>query len=162
MAHLIWADSDKNVEDSAGIIKTFATKNKIKLHFYNDTPTCIQFFKDNPEANVKVIITSLFGSERRKKLGHPNCFQMLDILKKYWTRSYSPFLVMMTSSADEQQCKDFGFNLIVYHDREKMQKIVIDKLKNDTGAYYNRLWREPSLLPCLQLKNLAEDFFNTF
>lgn len=68
---------------------------------------------------------------------------------------------MMTSSADEQQCKDFGFNLIIYYDREKMQKIVIDKLENDTDSYYNRIWREPSLLSCLELRTLAIKFSDT-
>ena len=121
----------------------------------------MEFFKNNTDLNVKVIITSLFGSERRKKLGHPNCFQMLEMIKQIWKRSYFPFLVMMTASADEQLCKDFGFDLVVYYDREKMQKIVIDKLKNDTEIYYHKFYRNPTLLPCLQLKKLAEDFLRT-
>ena len=159
--HIVWADSDKNIENSAKLLKNFCTKYKIEMHFFNDTPSCINFFEKNPGINVKCLITSLFGSERRKKLGHPNSFQMLEIIKKSWTRSYSPFLVMMTSTADEQQCKDFGFNLIIYYDREKMQKIVIDKLEKNTDSYYNRIWREPSLLPCLELRSLAIKFLDT-
>lgn len=122
-AHIVWADSDKNIENSAILLK----KTGIKIHFFNDTPSCLEFFKKNKDLNIKVIITSLFGSERRKKLGHPNCFQMIEMFKQIWIRSYFPFLVMMTTSADEQQCKDFGFDLVVYNDRTKMQKIVIDK-----------------------------------
>ena len=159
--HIVWADSDKNIENSSTTLKNFCKNKKIDLHFFNDTPSCINFFKENKGINVKCLITSSFGSERRKKLGHPNSFQMLDMIKKTWTRSYSPFLVMMTSSADEQQCKDFGFNLIIYYDREKMQKIVINKLKNDTDTYCNRIWREPSLLPCLELRTLAEKFLDS-
>ena len=68
---------------------------------------------------------------------------------------------MMTSSANEQLCKDFGFDLIMYFDRHKMQRIVIEKLKNDTEIYYNTAWREPTLLPCLDLKSFALDFFKT-
>lgn len=156
-AHIVWADSDKNIENSAGLLK----KSGLYVHFFNDTPSCIEFFKKNINYNVKVIITSLFGSERRKKLGHPNSFQMIEILKQIWSRSYFPFLVMMTASADEQQCKDFGFDLVVYNDREKMQRIVIDKLKNDTGVYYHKIYRNPTLLPCLQLRILAEEFLKT-
>ena len=66
---------------------------------------------------------------------------------------------MMTASADEQLCKDYGFDLIVYYDRKKMQKLVIEKLKNDTKIFYDTAWREPSLLPCLDLKTFAFDFF---
>ena len=68
---------------------------------------------------------------------------------------------MATASADEQLCKDFGFDLVVYYDREKMQKLVIDKLKNEIGVYYHKLYRNPSLLPYLHLKKSAEDFLNT-
>ena len=158
-AHIVWADSDKNIELSAGLLK----QSGINIHFFNDTPSCLEFFKKNTDLNVKVIISSLFGSERRKKLGHPNCFQMIEMIKQIWERSYFPFLVMMTSSADEQQCKDFGFDLIVYFDREKMQRILLDKLKNDTGVYYHKKYRyrNPNLLPCLELKSLAQEFLFT-
>ena len=67
----------------------------------------------------------------------------------------------MTASADEQLCKDFGFQLVCYNDREKMQRIVLDKLKNDTSVYYNKIYRSPNLLPCLQIRNLAEEFLST-
>ena len=50
--------------------------------FFNDTPSYINFFKENTGINVKCLNTNLFGSERRKKLGHSNSFQMLDIIKK--------------------------------------------------------------------------------
>ena len=86
-AHIVWADSDKNIENSAGLLK----KSGIKIHFFKDTPSCIKFFENNKSLNVKVIITSLFGSERRKKLGHPNCFQMIEMIKRTWVRSYFPF-----------------------------------------------------------------------
>ena len=70
-AHIVWADSDKNIENSAGILK----QSGINIHFFNDTPSCLEFFKKNKDLNVKVIITSLFGSERRKKLGHKTVFK---------------------------------------------------------------------------------------
>ena len=39
-AHIVWADSDKNIENSAGLLK----QTGIKIHFFNDTPSCIEFF----------------------------------------------------------------------------------------------------------------------
>jgi len=157
-ADIVWADSDKNIENSAGLLKNLG----LRIHFFNDTPSCLNFFENNKEINVKCIITSLFGSERRKKLGHPNCFQMIEIIKKNWQKSYFPFLVMMTASADEQLCKDFGFNLVIYNDREKMQRIVIDKLKNDTEFFFcNKLYQSPSFIyPCKNLLGLAKEYLS--
>lgn len=87
---------------------------------------------------------------------------MIEMIKNEWEKSYFPFLVIMTASADEQMCKDFGFNLILYYDQEKMQRIIIDKLKNDTDIYFsNKIYRNPSLLPCLELKKLAIEFLYT-
>lgn len=157
-ADIIWADSDKSIKDSASELLNFGCK----IHFFNDTPSCLSFIEKNlDKLNIKCIITSLFGSERRKKLDHPNCFQMIDKIRQIWNKEYRPFLVMMTASADEQLCKDFGFDLYVKYDRKKMQKLVIDKLNNDTEVFYNTAWREPSLLPCLNLKSFALDFFKT-
>ena len=42
-AHIVWADSDKNIENSAGIFK----QSGINIHFFNDTPSCLEFFKEN-------------------------------------------------------------------------------------------------------------------
>ena len=42
-----------------------------------------------------------------------------------------------------------------------MQKLVIEKLNKETETYYNTAWRKPSLLPCLDLKCFALDFFKT-
>ena len=39
-AHIVWADSDKNVENSAGILK----QSGLYIHFFSDTPSCINFF----------------------------------------------------------------------------------------------------------------------
>ena len=54
---------------------------------------------------------------------------MIDEIRQIWPKEYRLFLIMMTSSANEQLCKDFGFDLIMYFDRHKMQRIVIEKLK---------------------------------
>lgn len=55
-ADIVWADSDKNIENSAGLLKN----SGIRIHFFNDTPFCLDFFKKNKTVNVKCIITSFF------------------------------------------------------------------------------------------------------
>ena len=79
-----------NIPLNTSLAVTTDTLNE-GIHFFKDTPSYIKFFENNSGLNVKVIITSLFGSERRKKLGHPNCFQMIEMIKRTWVRSYFPF-----------------------------------------------------------------------
>ena len=55
-ADIVWADSDKNIENSAELLKNLG----LRIHFFNDTPSCLKLFEDNKEINVKCIITSLF------------------------------------------------------------------------------------------------------
>ena len=64
---------------------------------------------------------------------------------------------MITFTADTQQCKDFGFDVIVHGDRNRMMKIIIQRFKNKSNAYYKTLWREPNLLPCLQIREFAKE-----
>ena len=86
---------------------------------------------------------------------------MIDQIRQKWRQSYSPFLVMITTSADEQACKDNGFDVVVYNDRLKMQKIVSERLFKDSSAYYKQISREPSLLPCANLRENAKMFLNS-
>ena len=153
--HIIWADVDKNIESSS----VFFKQEGYKLHFFYDTPSCLQFFKENhhQNLNIKCIITCIFG-HNYKHFGHPNGFQMIDQIKILLQNNSYPFFVMMTKIPDEQQCKDFGFDLIVKNDRGKMQKLVINRIKNNIVLY-----REPNLQPCIQeIRNLARQFFLSF
>lgn len=86
-----------------------------------------------------------------------NGFQMINQIRYNWRRSNSPFLVMITCTADIQQCKDFGFDVIVHGDRNRMMNIIIQRFKNKSNAYYKTLWREPNLLPYLQLREFAKE-----
>ena len=98
----------------------------------------------------------------RKERGLMNAFEMLDKIKQYWKQSYSPFLVMITTSADEQACKDHGFDVIVYYDRLKMQKIVSERLFENTKYIYNKneKWKQPQNLECSYLKKEALEFLD--
>ena len=53
-AHIVWADSDKNIENSAGILK----QSGIKIHFFNDTPSCLEFF-EKEGSQFTIILTTL-------------------------------------------------------------------------------------------------------
>ena len=149
LIHIIWADPSKSIESSSIYFK----QEGYQIHFFHDTPSCIQFFKNgyHQNMNIKCVITSLFGQYSRDT-GNPNAFQMIEQIKRLLTNNSNPFFVMMTLNADKQQCKDFGFDLIVINNREEMQNIVINRIKNNINLY-----REPSLQPCIQgIRILAE------
>ena len=151
--HIIWADPDKNIEQSSIYFK----QEGYQIHFFHDTISCIQFFKNgnHQKLNIKCIITSLFGRYSRET-GNPNAFQMIEQIKRLLINGVNPFFVMMTLNADKQQCKDFGFDLIVINDRGQMQQLVIQRIKNNISLY-----REPSLQPCIQgIRILAEEILS--
>ena len=148
LVHIIWADPHKSIESSSIYFK----QEGYQIHFFHDTPSCIQFFKEGHHLNmnIKCVITSLFG-KYSKDTGNPNAFQMIEQIKRLLTNNSNLFFVMMTLNADKQQSKDFGFDLIVINSREEMQKIVINRIKNNINLY-----REPSLQPCKGIRILAE------
>lgn len=154
---ILWVDSDPNISLSAGPLRELGCS----LKFFNETQDCLDFILHNEHENIFCIITSMMESGGRKEKGLMNAFEMLNQIRLNWKRSYSPFLVMMTCSADKQQCQDFGFDVIVYGDRQRMMNIIIKRFKNQSNAYYKQLWREPSLQPCLQLRTFAKQFLET-
>ena len=149
LIHIIWADPSNSIESSSKFFK----EEGYQIHFFHDTPSCIEFFKRyHQNMNIKCIITSLFRQYSRAT-GNPNAFQMIEQIKRLLTNNSNLFFVMMTLNADKQQCKDFGFDLIVINDRGEMQKLVINRIKNNINLY-----REPSLQPCiLGIRNLAQE-----
>jgi hypothetical protein len=81
---------------------------------------------------------------------------MIEQIKRLLINGANPFFVMMTLNADKQQCKDFGFDLIVINDRGQMQQLVIQRIRNNISLY-----REPSLQPCIQgIRILAEEILS--
>lgn len=153
MNEIIWVDSDSNVSSSAGPLRTL----NCKLIFFNETQECLDYIINKNQEPIVCIITSMMERGGRKEKGLMNAFQMINEIRYNWKRSYSPFLVMITCTADTQQCKDYGFDVIVHGDRNKMMNIVIQRLKNKSKEYYKTLWREPNLLPCLQLRDFAKE-----
>ena len=154
---ILWVDSDPYVENTAGILKNAG----FSLKFFNETQDLIDYYYNHGESQIHCIITSMMERGGRKEKGLKNAFEMIGEIRAAWRASYSPLITMITCSADEQACKDNGFDIIVYGNREKMQKIVKERLKKDSSCYYKTRWREPNLLPCLDLRILAKQFLET-
>ncbi len=158
MTTVLWVDSDPNIEKSAYFLK----EKNFNVVCFNETKDCVDFIENNSGSDICCIITSMMERGGRKERGLMNAFEMIQRIKEIWKRSYSPFLVMITTSADEQACKDIGFDVIVYYDRLEMQKIVSERLFKESKFLYNKneKWMQPKNLPCDNLRNEAIKFLN--
>ena len=155
MPTIVWVDSDPDIEKSTGFLK----EKGYKVVCFNETQDCVNYLQK--EQDVICIITSMMERGGRKERGLMNAFEMVIEIKKIWKRSYSPFLVMITTSADEQACKDNGFDVIVYYDRQKMKKIVVEYLDYNKNNILNKKpYRDPSSINCVDLRTNALKFFN--
>ncbi len=156
---VLWVDSDPNIEKSAYFLK----EKDFYVICFNETKDCLDYITKYEGTNVCCIITSMMERGGRKERGLMNAFEMIDKIKPIWKQSYSPFLVMITTSADEQACKDNGFDVVVYYDRLKMQQIVSDRLFNNSRYLYNinEKWNQPKNLKCSKLRSEALDFVNS-
>ncbi|CAF1285760.1 unnamed protein product [Didymodactylos carnosus] len=158
----MWIDSDPNVFGSTVLFQNEGWK----ISCFNETADAInalQMQKISPTA-VKCIITSMMERGGRKERGLRNGLEMLDDIKLIWrlaNESYCPLIAVISLTADLQQCKEHGVELVVMGDRYKLQREIISRLKSSTNAYYRGTWREPSLLPCQNLRNIAHDFLET-
>lgn len=157
MATVVWVDSDPNIKNSA----KFLIQKGHNVFCFNETQDCLDYLKNDQSACC--IITSMMERGGRKERGLKNAFEMVSEIKNIWNstgKSYRPILVMITLSADEQECKDNGFDAVIYNDRLKMQKLVSEFLNKNCHGILNRKWwsANSSSLPCNVLKLKAIEF----
>lgn len=159
MPKVLWVDSDPNIEKSAYFLK----EKNFEVICFNETKDCVNYIEKNTGTDICCIITSMMERGGRKERGLMNAFEMIDQIKQIWKQSYTPFLVMITTSADEQACKDNGFDVVVYYDRLKMQKIVSERLFKESYFLYNKneKWNQPKGLQCDNLKYEAVKFLES-
>ena len=103
---------------------------------------------------INCVITNMMERGERRERGLLNGLQMLDEMKIIWKDaecSYCPLIAIITPTADEQECIEHGATIVMYGDRRKMLLQVIDLLNKSPNSEHREKWREPSLLPCLQL-----------
>ena len=111
----------------------------------------------------------------RRERGLLNGLQMLDEMKIIWKKamlSYCPLIAIISLTADEQECKEHGADIVILGDREKMLREVINRLNRSLSSEHREKWREPSLLPCLEIRavakayldklNLSDSYFDRF
>lgn len=154
---IIWVDQDPNISASATKLKQL--KN-VDLEFFNQTEDCLNYIKNKKDhKQILCIITSKMQYKNKpgENKNYMNSFEMMCEIRKFWHYSYSPLVAMITVSADEQECKDYGYDIFVYNDRSKLQDKIIHLLKHRTDMYYKEVWRKPNLLPCKKLRIEAKN-----
>ena len=125
MYEIIWVDSDPYISLSAEPLRQLGCK----LTFFNETKDCLDYILSNHHNHIFCIITSMMERGGRKERGLMNAFQMINKIRYNWKNSYFPFLVMITCTADVQQCKNYGFD-VIEKNRNKMMNIIIKRFND--------------------------------
>ncbi|UJR07301.1 hypothetical protein I4U23_011589 [Adineta vaga] len=158
---VIWVDSDPNIRQSTGLLEA----QNWRVACFNETADALNALRQNrliPD-KINCIITSMMERGGRRERGLLNGLQMLDEMKTIWKEacSYCPLIAIITLTADVQECQEHGATVIVHGDRRKMLLQVIDLLNKSPNSEHREKWREPSLLPCLQLREIAKAYLDT-
>ena len=158
---IIWVDSDPNIRHCTGLLKA----QNWRVACFNETADALNALRQRllVPNHINCIITSMMERGRRRQRGLLNGLQMLDEMKYIWKEncSYCPLIAIISLTADEQECKEHGASIIVIGDRNEMLRQVIDRLNKSPNSEHREKWREPSLLPCLQLQAIAKAFIDT-
>jgi hypothetical protein len=134
---IIWVDSDPNIYHSTGL---FRAQNWNVICF-NETADALNalYKKQLKLENIKCIITSMMERDGRRERGLLNGLQMVDNMKRIWmqTRTTDPPLMVVNSlTADANQCKKYGVDIVVGANRNLVQKQVIDRFNTHLNRRY--------------------------
>ena len=81
---------------------------------------------------IRCIITSMMERGGRRERGLLNGLEMLDSMKLIWEKASIaklPLFTVISSTADREQCKQHGVDIVVWNDLLKLQEEVINRLK---------------------------------
>jgi len=139
--HIVWVDSDPHVGaaqfESAGA----------KVHLYNETAEALAGFgKEYPvDEKLVCIITSMMRRGGRAEKGLLDGLGMLDTmrfrLQLDGNVSVRPILGVISMTADEQECKDHGVDVLVMGGRTQFMKKILHVLDHDDNRSWRADWR---------------------
>jgi hypothetical protein len=160
-ASIIWVDSDPNIRQSTGLLEA----QSWRVACFNETADALNALREGliKPTKINCVITSMMERGGRRERGLLNGLQMLESMKIIWKDacSYCPLIAIISLTADEQECKEHGASIVVFGDRNKMLRQVIDLLNKSPNSEHREKWREPSLLPCLELRKVAKAYLDT-
>lgn len=156
LVSIIWVDSDPGIRNSANLLEA----QNWRVAYFNETADALSALREDvlKPAQINCVITSMMERGGRRERGLLNGLQMLDEMKIIWKDaglSYSPLIAIISVTADEQECREHGAEIIVIGKRNEMLKQVINRLNKNSDPSHREKWREPSLLPCLELREIA-------
>ena len=170
---IIWVDSDLRIRHQTGLLEA----QNWRVACFNETADALGALRQDPlqPGRINCVITSMMERGGRRERGLLNGLQMLDEMKLIWKKaelSYCPLIAIISLTADEQECKEHGADIIILGDRQKMLQAVIDRLNKSPNSDHREKWREPSLQSCLEIRavakayldrlNLSGTYFDTF
>lgn len=160
-ASIIWVDSDPNIRHQTGLLEA----QNWRVACFNETADALDALRQYhlKPSRINCVITSMMERDGRRERGLLNGLQMLDEMKIIWKKamlSYCPLIAIISLTADEQECKEHGAEIVVLGDRAKMLREVINRLNRSLNSEHREKWREPSLLPCLEIRAVAKAYLD--
>lgn len=122
-------DSDPNINDSATLFRDQGWT----VVCFNETADALNALRNQllNLDHVKCVITSMMERDGRRERGLLSGLQMLDKMKKSWEQNKTkqrPLLVVNSLTANMEECKKHGVDIVVSGDRKQLQEKVIDRL----------------------------------
>jgi hypothetical protein len=158
---IIWVDSDPNISRNIGSLE----QQGWHVGCFNETNDALNALRERhlDPKNINCVITSMMERGGRRDRGLLNGLQMLDEMRMIWKSvcSYCPLIAIISLTADEQECKEHGAEIIIIGDRKKLLVEVVDRLNKSSNSEHREKWREPSLLSCLELRHVAVAYLRT-
>ena len=139
---VVWCDSDPYIDS------TILENAGFSVYKFTETQNCINFMENYPGKieNLQCILTSMMERGGRKEKGLLNGLQMVESIKNIFIKkcgkSYAPLLAMISLTADEQICREYGFSTVVIGDRYQVQKNIIYILKEQQNRNFRKIWKE--------------------
>lgn len=127
---IIWVDSDPTIYFR---IDRFRSEN-LHVACFTETADALKALKDGllKPQYIQCIITSMMERGGRRERGLLNGLEMLGRMKLLWTEEkieHLPVFAVTSQTADIEQCKQHGVDIIASHDLNKFQEQVIECLK---------------------------------
>ncbi len=138
-SNIIWVDSDPNICNSTNMFKAQGWC----VACFNETADALKALNGNrlkPD-NIDCIITSTMERGGRQERGCLNGLEMLEAMKIIWKKAginHNPFIAVVSMTADIQKCKMHGADIVIFGNRNEMQRQIIDHLKKRLNSTTQR------------------------
>eukprot|EP00929_Paragymnodinium_shiwhaense_P075370 TRINITY_DN38529_c0_g1_i1.p1 TRINITY_DN38529_c0_g1~~TRINITY_DN38529_c0_g1_i1.p1 ORF type:complete len:353 (-),score=56.96 TRINITY_DN38529_c0_g1_i1:90-1148(-) len=123
---VMWCDSDPEIGDSVGILQRCG----LEVCTFREPEALLVEFKQRANEVVGVL-TSMMEGDGRKVRGAMNAFGLMAACRQHAAECSSPPPVfgVISMSADRDACVAAGADLVVFGNRDRAQRVLLQKLR---------------------------------